>query len=198
MLYARLEKVLPLFPGDMTANGRNFALPRRGITTTEMYISMYPPEFLNRLESLLQQAEKDADTKQSKGWVRLSRDFFDFTKLLTESLVSYRAWQANPTSDNWLELKKRVDAFDTYRMKILTYPQDYTEVWFPGHVTFCKWLVGNLEKESTAFYGSWEPRKADVIKNGVKGRAMGYGESYYYSFIKEPLTFDFTQPMPNP
>jgi hypothetical protein len=27
----------------------------------------------------------------------------------------------------------------------------------------------------------------------VDGRAMGYGQSYYYSYIKEPLTFDFSQ-----
>ena len=37
---------------------------------------------------------------------------------------------------------------------------------------------------------SWEARKATVLKKGVRGMAMGYGTSYYYSFIREPLTLD--------
>jgi len=198
VLYTRLERVLPLFPGDMAADGRNFGLPRRGVTTTELYISMYPPEVLRKLEALLDKAGAEADTRRAKGWLRLTRDYFDFTNLLTRSLISYRAWQADPTAENWQELKRRVEAFDACRTKILTYPQEYTDVWFPGHMTFCKWMIANLEKESTAYYSPWAPRKAAAIKSGVKGRAMGYGTSYYYSFIKEPLTFDFSKPMPKP
>ena len=67
------------------------------------------------------------------------------------------------------------------------------EVWWPGHATFCKWLVGNLGGTEQGFYVSWEDRKAVVMKKGIKGMPMGYGTSYYYSRIKEPLTLDFSK-----
>ena len=102
-------------------------------------------------------------------------------------LISYRAWQADETQENWRELKGRVEAFEDYRLKIVTYPKEYTDVWWPGHGTFCKWLVGNLEDTGLAFYVPWKTRKAEVMKKGIKGRSMGYG----VSFIKEPLTLEF-------
>jgi hypothetical protein len=76
-------------------------------------------------------------------------------------------------------------------LKIVTYPREYTEVWWPGHGTFCKWLTGNFDDTGIAFYTSWESRKAVVMKKGIKGMGMGYGTSWNYSFIKEPLTLDF-------
>ena len=106
---------------------------------------------------------------------------------------SNRAWQIKPTRENWLELKDSVAIFDAYRLKIVSYPREYTEVWFPGHGTFCKWLTANLDDTSVAFYVPWETRKAVVLKRGIKGTAMGFGQSYYYSFIKEPLTLDFSK-----
>jgi len=196
LLYERLEKVLPLFPNDMAANGRNFWLPRRGITTVEMYLHMYPPKFLDRLDGLLKKAEKEADSERARGWVRLSRDMFDFTNLLTRALISYRAWQANPTLENWAELKERVDAFEAYRMKIISYAPEYVARWFPGHGTFCNWMTADLQKETLTYYVPWEKRKPEVLRRGVRGMAMGHGESYYYSFIREPLTLDFSKEPP--
>ncbi|MDA1055970.1 MAG: hypothetical protein O3C40_36780 [Planctomycetota bacterium] len=66
-------------------------------------------------------------------------------------------------------------------------------MWFPGHDTYCKWLVGNLEDTSVAFYTNWDQRREIVLRKGLKGMPMGYGQSYYYSFIKEPLTLDFSK-----
>ena len=51
---------------------------------------------------------------------------------------------------------------------------------------FCRYLVGNLDDPTIAFYRPWTERKADVLKKGIRGRAMGYGRSYYYSFIRVP------------
>jgi hypothetical protein len=79
------------------------------------------------------------------------------------------------------------------RLKVVSYPSQYTDVWFPGHATFCKWLVGNLKDSSVAYYVPWEARKAEVLKKGIKGMPMGYGTSYYYSFITELLTLDFSK-----
>jgi hypothetical protein len=191
LLEARLSEVIPIEDNDIAVDGRNIRLSK-GLTTSDMYIVQYPPEFLARLEELLQQAEREADTNRTRGWVRLSRDQFDFTKLLTEMLVAYRAWQFKPTTANWRELKGSVNAFEAYRLRIVSYPQEYTDVWWPGHGTFCKWLVGNLEDTGTAFYTTWENRKRVVMKQGIKGMAMGYG----VSFIREPLTLDFGKNTP--
>lgn len=192
LLHERLSQVVPIDDSDIAADARNTRLPR-WMTTTQMFLAMYPPEVLIRLEALIQQAERQATTDRARGWVRLSRDQFDFIKLLTEMLISYRAWQSKPTHENWIELKHTVETFDSYRLRIVNYEREYTDVWFPGHDTFCKWLVGNLEDTSVAYYISWETRKADVLKKGIKGMPMGYGTSYYYSFIKEPLTLDFSK-----
>ena len=59
-----------------------------------------------------------------------------------------------------------------------------------------KILVANLENTTTAYYVGWPQRRAEVLKKGLRGRAMGYGTSYYYSFIREPLTLDFSKPAP--
>ena len=190
LLEARLRDMIPIEKNDISVHGRNIRLPR-WMNTTEMFLAQYPPVFLAQLEALVQKAEGEADTERSQGWVRLSRDQFDFIKLLTQMLISHRAWQAHDTRENWLEMKDRVEDFEAYRLKIVTYPKEYTDVWWPGHGTFCKWLTGNLDDTAVAFYIPWETRKEVVMKQGLEGMPMGYGTSYYYSFIKEPLTLDF-------
>ena len=189
LLQQRLAQVIPIPDTDIAADIRNTQLPR-WLTTSQMYLSMYPPDVLGTLESHLSEAEKLARTERARGWVRLSRDHFDFIKLLTEMLISYRAFQVRASVENRTELKQTVDRFEDYRIRIISYSKEYTDRWFPGHGTFCKWLVGNLENTTTAYYVSWEARKATVLKKGVRGMAMGYGTSYYYSFIREPLTLD--------
>jgi hypothetical protein len=190
LLHERLSQVVPITDDDIAADARNTTLPR-WMTTQQMYLAMYPPEVLTRLESLIGQAEREAKTERARGWVRLSRDQFDFIKRLTEMLISYQAWQVKPTRDNWLELKSTVDTFETWRDEIVMYSKEHTDAWWPGHDIFCKWIVGNLEDTSVAFYKPWDQRKAEVLEKGLRGRAMGYGTSYYYSFIREPLTLDF-------
>lgn len=192
LLEERLSQVVPIEDSDIAADARNTKLPR-WLTTSEMYLAMYPPDVLAELESHIEHAEQLATTDRAQGWVRLSRDQFDFIKLLTEMLIAHRAWQSRPTGENWQELKQTVDAFEAYRIKIVNYPKEYTDVWFPGHATFCKWLVGNLENTTDSYYVPWEQRRAEVTKKGIQGMPMGYGTSYYYSFIREPLTLDFSK-----
>lgn len=193
LLYARLEEVLPQAVEDFS--GRNTKLPR-WITTTEMYLMMYPPRVLNQLDGLLQTAEREADTERSRGWVRHTRDYFDFSRLLTHALISHRAFQANPSRENRLELSERVEDFDAYRIKILTYPKEYTDRWFPGHGQFCNWMTADCRKETETYYVSWDQRKPEVLRRGLKGTAMGHGDSYYYSYVKEPLTRSFEKATP--
>ena len=172
--------------------GRNTTLPR-WIKTTDMLLMQYPPSFLNELEKLLQQAEAAADTERTRGWVKLSREHFDYIKLLTHALIAHRSWEADKTRANWQSVKKHVDAFDDFRMRIITYDKKYADVWFPGHAYFCQYLTANSERHSETYYVSWESRKPGVLERGIKGVAIGYGTSYYFSFVQEPLTLDFSK-----
>jgi hypothetical protein len=192
LLHERLGEVVPVADEDIAIDVRNTRLPR-WLTTSQMFLAMYPPEVLAQLNGFLTTAESEAKTERTRGWVRLSRDHFDFVRLLTEMLIAYRAWQVKQSPVNWADLKLSVDAFEAYRVKIVGYEKSYTDVWFPGHGTFCKWLVGNLEHTDKSFYLPWEKRKEAVLKAGLRGRAMGYGNSYYYSFITKPLTLDFSK-----
>ena len=197
LLYARHEQVMPLPVEDfgdsyIEATLKSGTRASRWLTTNDRYLLLYPPDFLDRLEELLQKAETEADTERARGWVRLTRDDFDFAKLLTHALVSYRAYQAHPTKENWLGLEGRVEAFDAYRTKIINYPKDYSDRWYPGYDYTCIFLTGNLENERI-HYIPWAKRKPEVLKRGVKGTGVGYRGSRDASFIKEPLTLDFSR-----
>ena len=166
------------------------------MNTTEIYLMMYPPQVLSTMEHYLSDAEKSANTERTKGWVRHARDCFEFTKYLTHALIAYRSWQASGNDRTWHELKERVEDFDRYRERIINYPKSYTDDWFPAHQHFCNWLTADL-KGDPEYYIPWDQRKADVLKQGVRGMAMGFSDSYYHSFVKEPLTLDFNNSPPS-
>jgi len=109
-------------------------------------------------------------------------------------VLAARSWQSNDSRQNWEELGQAVAAFETWREKIVTYPKEYTDLWWPGHATFCKWIVADLEDTGVASYTTWPQQRAVVQERGLRGLAMGFGTSYYYSFIGEPLTLDLDSP----
>ncbi|MBI4028415.1 MAG: DUF4838 domain-containing protein [Verrucomicrobia bacterium] len=166
----------------------------RSMSPTDLTLLYYPPSHLNQLEQLLRKAEREADTDRARGWLRLTRDHFDYIKLITFMLISYRAYETDPTHENWLAVRKKVEAFEKYRMKIISYDVPYVERWFPGHDHFCNYLTANAQHERNIYYVPWQLRKPEVLKKGVKGAAVGYGGTFGYNYIKEPLTLDFSKP----
>lgn len=165
-------------------------------TTENIYLLLYPEETLAVLESHLQKAEASADAKQSEGWVRLSRDFFDFTKLLTRAIASYRIYQADDSPKNWYAMKKTVEQFDAWREKVVNYDLDYAEEWFPHHGHFCNWLTANNHHETPTYYTPWKERRAAALRRGVVGVSVGYagglaGVVSGYSYIDKPLSLNF-------
>ena len=185
LLYTTHEQRLPF----------HLTLPRpwKWLQTEEIYLLLYPPETLDQLEGFLIRAERDADTVQSKGWVHHSREYFDFTKLLTGAITDYRTYLRNQSTANWTRLKSSVEAFNRYRLKILNYDKAYADRWFPGHAHFCNWLTGNVLHESKVYYTDWLDRRDEALERGVERLAIGYGGGGGYSYIKAPLTLDFSQ-----
>ncbi len=188
VLYANREQKLPL-----EMHGRKWP---KWLTTSNLYMLLYPPPVLNRLDLLLERAEREADTDMARGWIRHARDWYDFTNLLTEAVSAYRIYQEHKTPANWQTTRQAVEAFDAYRLKILNYDEEFERRWFPGHRHFANWLTGDTKHESKVYYTWWKDRKAAALKRGVKGVAIGYGGGLAeiasgYSFVREPLTLDF-------
>lgn len=163
------------------------------LTTSDLYLMLYTPDVLKSLESSLSKAEAEADTERTRCWVRHTREYFDFTTLLTEAVTAHRVYQRDETKQNWLNLKLRVSQFNRYRLKVLGYDKSYTDKWFPGHGHFCNWLTGDAQHESKVYYTPWTTRKPEVLRRCVEGMAIGYGGGPGYSFVKEPFTLDLSK-----
>jgi len=93
---------------------------------------LYPPEVLKILERLLDKAERQADTERSKGWINLTRIYFDHIKLTSRMFTFYRAYLANETRANLLQLRKAVEDWKAFRQMLLDYDRKKAAVWFPG------------------------------------------------------------------
>ena len=165
-------------------------------TTENIYLLLYPPKTLAALEKHLASAEATADTHQAKGWVRLTRDFFDFTSLLTRAITAYRIYQADESPKNWYAMKETVEKFDAWRSKVVNYDLQYAKKWFPHHGHFCNWLTANNHHETPTYYTPWETRREAALKRGVIAVSIGYagglaGAVSGYSYIDKPLSLNF-------
>jgi len=156
----------------------------RRITLADKYLMRYPPRTLQELDRLLGAAEKAARTERSRQWVRLTRDQFDLTKTLTNMFIAYRAYQASETSENIAEVKRRVDEFEAYRQRILSYDESYSRRWFPGHGALCL-LLTSENRERWGVY--WPERKKEIAGRDWRGKVIGWG----YTCVREPITLDF-------
>lgn len=187
-----LEERLPFQLRSFSANPRQWAW----LTPSDIYLLLYPPETIAQLENLLMQAEIQADTERSRGWVKQTREFFDCTKLITNAITAYRMYQRDTSEENWLTLKSRVEAFEVYRARIVGYDRSYTDRWFPGHQWFANWLTADNRHETVVYYTPWEQRKTEVLEKGMKGMGVGYLPSGWRSWLKEPFTLDFSKEPP--
>lgn len=154
--------------------------------TSELHLQVYPLEFLQRLEPFLTKAEEIAktDSEKVRKLVELTRLHFDYLKLLTHMLTSYKVYLVGMTPGNFQKLKERVDAFEDFRLKVLSYDDEYVRYW-PDHDEFCNFLVG--EGMDKNYYTSWWNRKKQIDLKNPRGLAIGYSGSS----IQKPITLDF-------
>jgi hypothetical protein len=83
-----------------------------------------------------------------------------------------------------------LDASEDYRARILTYPDDYTQRYFPGYDEFCRYLAGTY----VDYYGRWSKEKARALKAGIRGTHLAWEGS---TGISAPLMLDFSRPPHN-
>lgn len=161
-----------------------------GLAFDDMQITRYPPAFLAELERLLHAAEAQADGDRSKNFIRVTRDQFDYNKLLTDAFLAYRSYQAAPTAESWAQTRRAVEKFDAFRERVLRYPDGFTERWYPGYGHVCNYLTS--EGTTKSYYSTWRGRREQVLAKPVRGSVIGYRRNC----VRAPLTLDFTKPPP--
>ena len=162
--------------------------PVPGASMHDMQIVRYPSRHLLALDEFLSAAEAKADTARTQNLIRMTRDHFEFNRLLTKALLAYRTWKVFPTDDNWGQLKAAVAAFDNWREQVVRYKADFVNNYFPGHGKLCNYLSSRAS--GSVYYSSWASRRVKVLSKPLKGSVVGYGRNS----VSIPLTLSFDKP----
>ena len=194
LLYSRHEDVLPPLG---TRGARRPDMPRlpglgkdpretpKFEEISDVFAALYPPAFTQKLDRLLSNAEREAETERNKGWLRLTRDHFDFSRFLGGMFVAYREYQERPSDEKLREVKEWVDRFEVWRERVVNYDDEYVTRWFPRHAQFCLYITADGEGEKI-YYTPWEKRRKKVLEKGLRGTAVAYGIGGVV--IREPIT----------
>ncbi|HUT35223.1 MAG TPA: DUF4838 domain-containing protein [Planctomycetota bacterium] len=157
LLYSVLEQEVPRLPGCSRAE-------------TE-FATRYPPAVLARLESLLRAAEAQATTERAKGWLRLTRDAFDYLAINARMYIFYRAYMAKPSVEALLRVKAEVDAWKAWREKALNYDKARARVWYPGLDTVVAFIrEGGHMHSRTGPPADWD---FDTMLRGLQQQKKG-------------------------
>lgn len=99
-----------------------------------IYTTLFPPKTIQRLDQLLTQAENQAGSERAKGWLKLTRDGFDYVRINADMFTFYRAYMADRTAPNLFQVKRAVEKWKAHRQKLLDYGNDktYVRTWYPG------------------------------------------------------------------
>ena len=146
------------------------------------FLTLYPPGVVGQLDHMLKLAQSCATAPRTKGWIKHTRDHFDYVKQLSLLFASYRAYLAQPGPGNFAELRSRVDAFEQWRERVLGYDAGYVRTWFPGYHVAYRFLTHQGGRISY-----YDRRPRSEVAKGVRGEAIGFGRSA----IRAPLTWDF-------
>ena len=159
-----------------------------GASMQDMQLVRYPPRLLRSLEELLDRAETAAGTERERGFIRVSRDQFEFNKYITLAQLAYRTWKAYPTDANWGQLEAAVLEFDRFRERVMRYGDDSVTAYYPGHGNVCNYLSSRASGK--VYYSDWKSRRKEVLSKPVHGTVVGYGRAA----VSLPLTLDFGRP----
>ena len=159
-----------------------------GPDVADMQLARYPSKYLQQLEELLDRADAAADSDRARNFLVMTREQFNFNKLLTVALLTHLAWQLDASDAKWAQLRDAVAAFDAFRLRMIDYPDDFADQWFPGHGNFCNYLTSGATNQ--AYYSSWRSRRDQVKAAPIRGTVIGYGGNA----VRRPLTFDFDHP----
>ena len=155
----------------------------------EVCTHIWLPEHVAKLEVLLRRAESQATAEREKEWLQLTRDHFEYSKLLSRMLLAYRNYKEDPDDAKWAQVKKAVGDFEDFRHKILHYPDKHIRAWFPGHDRFCNFLTApHLGRRG--YYANWLSRRKEILAKKIRGTGFGWGSGG----VDYPVGLDFKNP----
>jgi hypothetical protein len=159
------------------------------LSSRDLFKLFYPPEQVRQLDGLLRKAEAAAATEREQNWVRMTRDEFDYFRLVSNALYLYDGYQVNKDAALLAEVRKAVGVFDEYRKRIISYEGDRIRDYFPGHGLLCMWLTSaaNGLTGDAGFYDCWRDLRAKTDVNKIAGSFVGFPGTGF----GEPFTLDF-------
>jgi len=156
---------------------------------------------VDQLDRLLKNAESRAKSERAQEWVRHTRDCFDGVKTISRMFAAKRAFDLQPNRAMLLLVKDQVEAFEQWRMRILTYStnRQYVDRWFPAYDAFCGCILGNGDKYETYYYRADIVQKevAAIVKGEKSARGLGVGSFLGHNELFAPITWDFNRMMTN-
>lgn len=138
------------------------------------FLYRFPPRVVGKLDQMLTNAETKAETEKTRKWLSFTRDYFDYIKTMSNTLISYEAYRKNPSQSSLATFKKYRQDFELYRERIVSYAGDgkdswwgNVDAWFPNYPPLYRFLVVGGE----------------VMKRDVRGQPTAGG------FITDPITW---------
>ena len=179
---------------DRSTLARDLPRARHSYPAEDTFTYLYPPKVVRELDRLLTGAEAKATRDRDRQRVRHTRDCFDGLKAVADMFAAKRFFELEPTRRDLLAVKARVEAFEQWRKRILSYDRAYTDRWFPGYAPMAGHLMagGNGSTFEAYYYGIprvWKDLEA--LRKGekvVRGTGIGGG---FDNSVKAPITWDF-------
>ena len=163
----------------------DFRLQDREMTIANRYMLYYPPDFVEACEERLQKAEAVTVTDREKKFVQVTRDEWDYIRLLTRALALYRGYLVNKDVGDLQQLKEAVQEFDIYRQRMCSYEGEYVRDYFPGHGYLYNFLTVPISGANYAM--SWADVKDRTNIDDIPGTGIGF----LWSSLGKPLTLNF-------
>jgi len=167
----------------------------------DVFMTLYPPNVVRQLDTILRKAETRADTDRARQWLRTTRDSFDGLKAVADMYAAKRAFEFEPAQESLARVKDRVDIFEKWRDRIFSYyPKDYARVreYMPYYWTMAITLMShgsNARQNNIRFkwggarYCMQELR--DIAEGKKTYRGLGIGSSLGGNNVLAPITWDF-------
>lgn len=155
------------------------------MTTAEVLMDYYPPEFVQKLDILLKKAELAAKTTREKNWVRVSRDEFEYIRLISQALYKYHDYLADSNPVKREQLRQAVNEFDEYRKYMVNVDANYVQNYFVGHGMLTCFLTP--VPSGSAWNTRWADVKDKVDPDTIPGTFVGFT----CANVGKPLTLDF-------
>ena len=138
------------------------------------FATVYPPEFLEAQEELLESAQAKAREERSKQWLALTTDQFLHIKTTAMVFHRYHDFQAARDMHSLRRLKATIGERNAYLDRLRAYGKDpqYVKDWYPGYSGFLRYApLGRKNRPKLADPFTWDFTDLDGLLRKRSGTA---------------------------